>query len=548
MYPNTAKRQLWVLPTIAVALVLVASAIFGFSSAAMAQQPAGDYCVEGIVIDWEEQPLGNIEVTLETPPSNLFPGGEVVTDISDNSKDDKGEFKFESPDDFAGAPGLYTASVTLPGPDWEGVTATSFSFRIDAGQDGCVKIRFKLRQIVPVTVYKIDADHTPLVNWTIDAIPGGGNLFAEPKSEDTDINGAAVFTLTPGVWVFTERQPAPEDKGDRPDPYRPVVPPTGRMELDVQPLEEGDPPYILVFKNEFKDNGCVVIRKFGLCETVNGGTGILQENGFCVPTDITGERTGYGAAGWGFELVRTDGTVARRGLTDAEGYLTFDNLPYGPYTIVEEDRPGWAEVTPRKIDVTLDSGQCVLVPFENQQDDSGFCIEGYKLDANGGYGIPNWKIEIEPLHEGGYDEIEETFTDGLGKFRFDFPTNDYRIPGAEFEICEDDDVDGWLPHTPTCQTVTLPMWPGACVHAKDFINQQVGHTDAEKMKAKKDGPSMGGNMPKNCKTFHTVKPGEGLFDIGTMYKVSPQQMLDANPMVRNNPNHWVFVGQALCIP
>ena len=58
---------------------------------------------------------------------------------------------------------------------------------------------------------------------------------------------------------------------------------------------------------------------------------------------------------------------------------------------------------------------------------------------------------------------DDVFTDGLGKYRFDFPDNDYRIPGSAFEVCEDDDVDGWLPHTPTCQIVKLPMMPGACV-------------------------------------------------------------------------------------
>ncbi len=176
-----AKRRLWILPAMAVAVLLVASALFGFSSAAYAQggTVAGDYCVEGIVIDWEENLMAGIEVTLVTPT------GETVSEITDDG-DDEGEFKFEAPDDFAGVPGTYTASVTLPGPDWEGVTAESFSFFIGAGKDDCVQIRFKLRQIVPVTVYKIDADHNPLPNWTIDAVPGGGNLFAEPQSEETD--------------------------------------------------------------------------------------------------------------------------------------------------------------------------------------------------------------------------------------------------------------------------------------------------------------------------------------------------------------------------
>jgi hypothetical protein len=546
-----ANRRLWILPTLAIAMLLVATAIFTFSSAAMAQTAAGDYCVEGIVIDWEEQPMGGITVNLETP------NGLAVPQVSKTDEDEEGEFEFKSEDgDFIGAPGTYTATVTLPGPDWEGVTPTTIVFDISAGEDDCVRIRFKLRQIVPVTVYKIDADHVPLVNWTIDAIPGGGNLFAEPQSEDTNIDGYVTFTLTPGSWVFMERQPEPSEQGQQPDAYRPVVPKTGRMELDVQPLEPGDPPYILVFKNEFVDNGCIIVRKFGVCETVDGGTGIMQ-NGFCV--DTGSGSTGYGAAGWGFQLLRSDDTIARQGVTDAEGYLVFDHLPYGPYTIVEEDRPGWDEVTERKLDVTIDSGECFVQTFENVQDDSGYCIEGYKYDANGMYGLPGWKIETDPVDDGGY-EPDDVYTDGLGKYTINFPGDDYRIPGAEFEVCEDEDeMDGWLPHTPTCQIVKLPKQPGACVQALDFINQQVGHSEYEAMQKEMGsmkgqggdmwmgGGNMDGGMGMNCSTYHKVMPGEGLFDIGYDYSVSPQAMVNANPSV-SAPSYTIYVGQSLCIP
>ena len=130
------------------------------------------------------------------------------------------------------------------------------------------------------------------------------------------------------------------------------------------------------------------------------------------------------------------------------------------------------------------------IVFYNQQDNNGYCIEGRKIDANGGYGIPDWKIKIKPLADGGYDP-DDVFTDGLGKFRFDFPKNDYRIPGAKYEICEDD-VDGWLPHTATCQTVQLPEWPGACVQMDDFVNQQVGHSESEKQGGMWGGPRMDG--------------------------------------------------------
>jgi hypothetical protein len=281
------------------------------------------------------------------------------------------------------------------------------------------------------------------------------------------------------------------------------------------------------------------------------------------------QQAAYGAAGWGFQLQMTDGTVFHQGVTDAEGILVFRNLPYGPYTIVEEDRPGWSEITPRYIDVTVTSGDCVPVEFENEQDDSGFCIEGYKLDANGLYGIPNWTIKVKSLHEGGwdvedeadfylddpyYDEENKFLTDGLGKYQINFPDNDYRIPGQQFEVCEEDDVDGWLPHTPICQTITMPKHPGACVQAEDFINQQVGHSESEQMKDHQGGKGgwedqpAGGHPGGQCTNTHVVKPGETLFSIGDSYHVSPQAMVDANPSVRSTPDFWVYVGQTLCIP
>ncbi len=101
---------------------------------------------------------------------------------------------------MAAEPGLYTASIDVQ-PGWAGVTPTSFDFNIEAGATA-VRIRFKMKQEVQVTVFKIDSDHNPLPGWTIDAIPGPGNLFAEPQDEETGVDGGAVFTLTPGIWIF----------------------------------------------------------------------------------------------------------------------------------------------------------------------------------------------------------------------------------------------------------------------------------------------------------------------------------------------------------
>lgn len=586
MFPTQSKvnrtSRLWLLPVVALAMLLVGYAVFAASTVQAQGTAAGDVCVEGIVIDWQEKPLAGWEITLDrdiastggvldsfTPTTTVSAAAPDEDDPEYKSKKskkypyeypetdpdfEKGEFKFSESDiSEAGSPvavvaGTFTATIEAR-EGWEGVTPTTIDFPIEVGQDGCVKIRFKMRRIVPVTVFKIDADHQPLGDWKIKAVPGPGNLFASPQEETTAVTtsngitiGSAVFTLTPGLWIFTEMAPK-QSMNEAPNSYIPIVPPNGRQELLIPaPGDlEDDESFLLVFKNELV-TGCFVVRKLGLTndeESVLGGS--------------------YNVAGWGFKLLRKDGTVARQGVTDGRGEIRFDNLPLGPYVIVEEDRPGWNEVSPFQVDYNVTGNACAeeeaVVEFQNEQDESGFCIEGRKIDANGGYGIFGWEIAIKPLDEGGFDPAN-VFTNGLGEFQFDFPRNDYRIPGAKYEVCEQEQ-DGWLPHTQTCQTVRLPEWPGACVQLEDFVNQQVGHSESqEKGKPsepgkgyegpRQEGPGQGGGA--KCTNYHEVKAGEGLYDIGAKYKVSPQAMLDANPEVRKGNELWVYVGQKICIP
>jgi hypothetical protein len=461
-----------------------------------------------------------------------------------------------------------------------------------------VKIRFKLRPIIHVIVYKIDSEHNLLPDWRIEARPGPGNFFAEVQKEETGsgisgtgtITGAAVFTLTPGNWIFVEREPDLDDKDDdKPDPYMPVVPPGGQQSLDLD-IDDAGMTFTVVFKNEFKNNGCIIVRKFAVVGTTDEAPDGAMA--FAEPTNQLSMTEGFRVGGWGFKLLLKNGEVYKQGVTDANGELKFDWLPYGPYTIVEENRVGWDELSDRFVDVTVDPeaadfamGECIEVPFENEQDNIGFCIEGYKQDLNGGYGIANWEIKIKPLEDGGYDP-PNAFTDGLGKFRFEFPDNDYRIPGATYEICEDDDVDGWLPSSNPCRRVTLPEWPTAeCAQLEPFVNEQVGHKDATYHDDKHDGDhedghdgkdshdgyggpdggpdgrdgyggpdghdgqgGPGGHDGPHCRNEHVVSDGEGLFSIGNQYKVSPQAMLDANPWVREKPNYWLQPGDKLCIP
>lgn len=564
MFPTQSKAnrsaRLWLLPVFALVMLLLGYAVFAYSTAdaQVVTQPTGDFCVEGIVINWEEKPLAGWAVTLTgaiTTPTQVLSTTTSAPEPDDDVKDPallKGEFEFKNLPKQAD---VYTAVIEQR-EGWSGVTPTTITFPIGMNEDDCVRIRFKMRRDVPVEVIKFDVNHVGLADWKIRVEPGPGNMFAEGDEEATNISGTVLFTLTPGIWVFMER--APSVSWDDPvESWTPVVPPHGRQMLNIEDRDylPEELPIQVIFKNELTV-GCIDVQKFGVIPAQPEGLVVGSGD----PTVYSGE---YGVPGWAFTLYRKDGSIAREGVTDAVGQVRFDGLPLGPYVLEEENRAGWNEIGSttgaapeiggRKVNVEVTGNHCGAngdpIVFRNEQDDSGFCIEGRKIDANGGFGLADWKITIKPLDTGGYDPADVK-TNGNGDFRFEFPRNDYRIPGAKYEICEEA-KDGWLPHSDTCQTVQLPEWPmGECVTLKPFVNQQVGHVPNDKDFDKGGGSwTPGGNSSSaSCSSYHVVKGGEGLFDIGRMYKKTPQQMLNANPDVKANKNQWVFVGQRICIP
>ena len=184
---------------------------------------------------------------------------------------------------------------------WEPVTPASFDVTLAPDPDKCQRIRFKLRQLSTVTVTKIDIDHTPLSGWTIHAQPGPNNYFAVPVTATTGISGTAVFSLTKGLWIFSELAPP----GTR---YMPIVPFGGRQELVVQPPAS----YELRFKNQIFRTGCIDVTKVDVSAE-------LRQSPVPLP-------------GWRIQVRRTDGSLAASGVTDAGGKVSFANLPFGPYT------------------------------------------------------------------------------------------------------------------------------------------------------------------------------------------------------------------------
>jgi hypothetical protein len=299
---------------------------------------------------------------------------------------------------------------------------------------------------------------------------------------------------------------------------------------------------MLRFKNRLYYKGCIVVTK----------------------TDVPPDDDMIGAFGlpdWKITIKRADGSVAASGMTDAEGMVEFHHLPFGPYIVTEESRLGWDSVGPSSYQVEVsqpdigDDPVCEEVAFFNKQNPPGFCIEGYKIDANDEIGLPDWKITATPVYKGGYpdedvDGVEylEAVTDGTGKYRFDFPSNDYRMSGAAYKVCEEQRY-GWLPHTATCQTVYLPYKPAACVKAWDFVNQQVGHSESvlygDRDKHGKYGKHYNS---EECDVTHEVVAGESLSGIGNAYGVPASSMMAANPWVYNRPNYYVYPGDGVCIP
>jgi len=487
-------------------------------------------CITGTIINFDET---LIDEAWEVTATQIEPPGAQLTTTAVD-----GKFEFNPTEGLP--PGIWRVSLTLPRP-WEFVApySASFDVNLEHGKKDCVEVRFKVKRPIDVEVLKIDDNHVPLAGWVIRAAPAYGNWFASPVEVTTDGNGIAAFRLTEGKWIFTERPPAGQH-------FKPIVPSTGQQEVDVR-WDDSWPPQggkiSIRFKNRLFFKGCIVVRKTD------------------VPPDP--QYPAYGLPGWQITVKRTDGSIAAQGVTDAQGYVRFNNLHFGPYIVVEEKRIGWEPVGASAYEVTVSRPQtdapnyegCELVDFFNRQKPPGFVIEGYKIDHNGNIGIPGWIITATAVYKGDYPDPSVDFdpislepmsyltatTDGTGKYVFNFPADDYRIPGAAYKICEEQRA-GWLPHTAVCQTVYLPKKPGAPVKAWNFVNQQVGHWE------KITHPSSSSSSGSGCSYTHTVAAGESLYGIGNAYGVSASAMLAANPWVYNRHNYYVYPGDSVCIP
>lgn len=460
-------------------------------------------CVDGTVIDHQERPMQGWTVTA------TYMGDEGSYAPMTNVSNKNGRFHFDLP-----ATGRWAFAVDVP-ESWEPITDPIFEVNVTYGNtESCVQIRFKLEQLIEVIVIKIDDKHQPLAGWPVTAIPGDDNPFAEPVTEVTDEEGIARFYLPPGQWTFVEGEPEGVDW------WRAISPPDGEQTIVVT----APGPHTIRFKNIIhKGRGCIEVVKRD-----------VPPNG----------SASFGLEGWQVWVERMDGLIAAAGQTNAFGGIVFNDLPFGPYIVREEQLAGWVPASPTAYQVVLtpDDEGCQLIEFYNRQIENGFCIEGYKLDHHDGVGIPGWGIEAKPDEEGGFTP-DAVLTDGKGYYRIDLPLNDYRIPGSTYTVCEEE-REGWTPASQTCYSVMVPWQEGACVQVPDFVNAQTrrdGKPEVDKPDPGKPDKPHGGM----CSAQHVVRRGDTLSKLARYYHTSVQALVRANHI--RNPNR-IYVGQTLCIP
>jgi hypothetical protein len=472
----------------------------GAAVAPAAQQgeviPLDKLCIQGAVINFDETPLTDgwritaIKLDANAQP---IPGSQLIT-VSDRN----GKFRF-----VLGPRDIGAWRLVMQAKDgYQAVTPDDFVVLIQYGRSDCLKVRFKERPQIEVTVLVTDDAENPQANWLVRAEPGEGNRFAGPVEQRTAADGRVLFSFTPGLWRFSEQAPAGVS-------YTAVSPANGTQEIDL--TTPG--PYTISFKNRIdQGTGCIDIH------TLDGTPG--HE-----PLPL---------AGWLVELRGADGAPLTSARTAANGVVRFGNLPPGAYQVIEELQPGWTPLTPGGFGVTVVGGvACSAVEFLNAQQSPAFCIEGRVVDANGKIGLPGWTITLQPLDPNGF-QPEPVSTDGEGTYKLVLPESDSRIPGAQYQVCAELQT-GWLALTPTCYTVILAKEVGLCRAMPDFENEQVGHSARSAAVA-------------GCRATHLVQPNEGLFAIGNAYGVSAQAMLAANPWVRKRPHCYLRVNDQVCIP
>ncbi|VVB56435.1 SdrD B-like domain protein [uncultured archaeon] len=166
-----------------------------------------------------------------------------------------------------------------------------------------------------------------------------------------------------------------------------------------------------------------------------------------------------GIEGWNITL-KNDSLETSK-LTAANGYYNFTGLSSGTYTVTEETRSGWKNVTPasRKIEFIYDDLQ--NINFTNQPIIPTYNISGYKINASDNRGLSNWNITIK----NGTMQTSK-FTNSSGFYNFN------NLVNGTYTVFEEIKPD-WRNLTQSSQEITIQ---GQDVPGVNFTNQPIIHT------------------------------------------------------------------------
>jgi uncharacterized surface anchored protein len=154
--------------------------------------------------------------------------------------------------------------------------------------------------------------------------------------------------------------------------------------------------------------------------------------------------------GWNFTL-NTGATQT----TDATGCTVFDSLRPADYTVTEEMKPGWTNITPLSQNITVLPATQATLTFVNEHLVGVSSLNVCKQDTNGTM-LSGWSFALNtgPVQT----------TDGTGCTVFD------GLEPIEYTVTENL-KPGWVNITPLSQSITLsPAAQGTLT----FINELVG--------------------------------------------------------------------------
>lgn len=174
--------------------------------------------------------------------------------------------------------------------------------------------------------------------------------------------------------------------------------------------------------------------------------------------------TGLGLPGWLMTLSNESVINIHNMSTDGSGFYIFTGLPFDTYSVAEELKPGWVNITPTSVgDLVIDEDNLDIenVNFTNEQNGT---ISGYKLDNTTGLGIPAW---LMTLSNESATNIQNTSTNGLGFYIFT------GLPFDTYTVTEEQ-KPGYVNVSPRSQDDLIIDEGNPSIENVNFTNEQNG--------------------------------------------------------------------------